>query len=214
MGLTFDGGAVTEPVELTTAKQFLRVDHTAEDDLITLFISAARQYCENETSRILTTQAWTLTLDNFPSEIAAAAGVEQSYLYQSVYPRSGEIKLPLSPVQSVTSIKYFDENGVLQTLSTLNYKVDVSALITRITPAYDNYWPTTRSQTAAVEVKFEVGFGDTAGDVPPELRYCVLLMLGAMFENRQAVVQGMQLHELPKPQALLRLLSHYKIVAV
>ena len=39
--------AASEPITLTEAKNFLRVDGTDDDTLITALISAAREMCES-----------------------------------------------------------------------------------------------------------------------------------------------------------------------
>ena len=44
---------VTEPITLADAKTYLRVDDSTEDDLISMLISAARQYAERHENRLL-----------------------------------------------------------------------------------------------------------------------------------------------------------------
>jgi len=45
--------AITEPITLAEAKTYLRVDDSTEDDLISILISAARQYAERHENRLL-----------------------------------------------------------------------------------------------------------------------------------------------------------------
>ena len=56
-----------EPVSLAQAKLWLRVDHDAEDDLITALVSAARDYVEAQTGLALAPQTWRLAVR--PSEL-------------------------------------------------------------------------------------------------------------------------------------------------
>ena len=56
-----------EPVLLADAKLHLRVDHIADDDLITSLITAAREAAEHLTGRALITQTWERVLGAFPS---------------------------------------------------------------------------------------------------------------------------------------------------
>jgi uncharacterized phiE125 gp8 family phage protein len=51
-----------EPVSLAQAKLWLRVDHDAEDGLITALISAARDYVEAQTGLALAPQTWRLAV--------------------------------------------------------------------------------------------------------------------------------------------------------
>lgn len=55
-----------EPISLNDAKNYLRVDHAADDALITSMISAARIQVESRTRRALMTQTWRVVLDRWP----------------------------------------------------------------------------------------------------------------------------------------------------
>src|SRR3954449_2969810 len=59
---------VVEPVSLAQAKLWLRVDHDAEDNLITALVSAARDYVEAQTGLALAPQTWRLAVR--PSELS------------------------------------------------------------------------------------------------------------------------------------------------
>jgi len=50
LDIEFDDGEITEPVTLTEAKDFCKVDIGTDDDLITALITAARQQCEAYTA--------------------------------------------------------------------------------------------------------------------------------------------------------------------
>src|SRR5262245_51885551 len=103
MALRLISGPTVEPITLTEAKAHLRVDHTADDTLIAMYIAAARTDCEEWTARAFVAQTWELVLDEFPDD---------------------EILLPRPPLQSVESIKYDDADGLEQTLATTEYAVD------------------------------------------------------------------------------------------
>src|SRR3954462_15596572 len=94
---------VTEPVSLTEAKDHARIDLTADDAAVTRFIQNGREEAEEYLGRGLLTQTWQLSLPNFFESMA----------------------LPMAaPLQSVTSVQYYDTTGSLQTLSTSFYTVD------------------------------------------------------------------------------------------
>jgi len=46
LDVQFQDGVITEPVTLTEAKNFCKIDISTDDDLINLLITAARQMCE------------------------------------------------------------------------------------------------------------------------------------------------------------------------
>lgn len=57
-----------EPLSLAETKDYLRVEHNDDDDLIGALIAASRIHVEAQTRRALITQTWRITLDAWPSE--------------------------------------------------------------------------------------------------------------------------------------------------
>ena len=158
-----------EPVTTEEAKLFLKQDDSTDDDLIDGLIAAARQHVETYTGRALITQTWLLSLEKFP----------------------GEFVLPHPPLQSVTSVKYTDTDGVQQTLSgSTDYTTDAEAVPGRILLAYGQSWPTPRDMKNAVEATYVAGYGDAAADVPDVIKLAIKLLVAEWYENRAAVGQA------------------------
>lgn len=179
MSLTIVTPPAEEPVTLTEAKNHLRVDLTDDDSLISALIVAAREHAEAITRRAFITQTLKLSLDAFPAN-------------------NGPIYVPMPPLQSVNSLKYFDTDGMEQTLTEgTDFLVDNESEPGRITPAPDTGWPATQNRPNAVSVEFVAGFGD-ASKVPQGIKQAILLMVGHWYENREAVtMQGNNAGELP-----------------
>src|SRR5690606_2363792 len=179
MSLTIVTPPAEEPVTLTEAKNHLRVDLSDDDSLISALIVAAREHAEAITRRAFITQTLKLSLDAFPAN-------------------NGPIYVPMPPLQSVNSLKYFDTDGVEQTLNEgTDYLVDNESEPGRITPAPDTGWPAAQNRPNAVSVEFVAGFGD-ASKVPQGIKQAILLMVGHWYENREAVtMQGNNAGELP-----------------
>lgn len=179
MSLTIVTPPAEEPVTLTEAKNHLRVDLTDDDSLISALIVAAREHAEAITRRAFITQTLKLSMDAFPVN-------------------NGPIYVPMPPLQSVNSLKYFNTGGVEQTLTEgTDYLVDNESEPGRITPAPDTGWPATQNRPNAVSVEFVAGFGD-ASKVPQGIKQAILLMVGHWYENREAVtMQGNNAGELP-----------------
>src|SRR5882757_5754190 len=100
-----------EPLSRDEVKVHLRVDHATEDGLIDALIIAARRQAESETGRRLVTQTLSLGLADFPRiwPWAISPGAEPARRF--VFPGrfvAGVIDLPVEPVQSVTSVIYYD----------------------------------------------------------------------------------------------------------
>jgi phage conserved hypothetical protein, phiE125 gp8 family len=159
-----------EPITLTEAKAHLRVDFSDDDDLISGLIKTAREYAEGYQNRALCTQTWELWLDSWPSE---------SY-----------IKIPLPPLQSITSIKYYDSTNTEATMADTDYQVDVKSEPGRVALAYSESWPAaTLRPINGICITFNAGYGN-AGDVPQRMKQAMLLLVGHWYEHREATLTG------------------------
>lgn len=179
-GLSVATPPASEPVSTAEARAHLRIDHVDDDAYIAALITAARSVVEERLRRALITQTLTLTMDHFPGAHDALDALVHA---------AGVIRLPRSPVQSVSSITYVDDSGVTQTLSASGYRVDTSSVMARIEPAYGETWPTTRPVSNAVTVTFVAGYGAAAA-VPLPIKQAVLVLVGTWFEHREAVIVG------------------------
>lgn len=157
-----------EPIGLEEAKDHLRVDHTDEDALIDALILTARQRVETHTGRALITQTWDWSLDRFS---------------QSREP----LRAPKPPLQSITSIQYYDNNDVQQTLATTVYQVDAVNQPARITLADGQQWPNTFNRLNAVTIRFVAGYGATGNFVPWPIKAAMLLIIGHFYCHRDEV---------------------------
>lgn len=182
-------GPASEPVTLQQAKDWLKVDTTADDDLITSLITAARQAAEDYTSTKLFTQTVVEKWDELPYSDA-------------VTNKFGGISLSTWPVQSITSIQYVDDNGDAQTWAASQYIADTSAQPARIMPGYDKQWPTIRFQMAAFTVTYLAGYA-TVDDIPDTIKTAMQLMITDWYDNRTDSVRTM-------PMASQMLLKPYK----
>ena len=179
-GLTLTTDATAEPLSTSEAKVHRHIDSTAEDTLLGTLITAARKRCEKFCHRAFITQTWTLSLDGFPA--------------------CRHIDLMLPPVQSVTSVQYYDLDGTQQTLNASKYQVDTASEPGRIILApSETAFPLTQTyrQGDTVEVVFVTGYGDAASDVPADIKAAIYLYLGNLWEHRESVVLGTIATKLP-----------------
>lgn len=165
-----------EPIEVDEAKHQVQQDAAVvlDDDAFEVrWIPAARERCENATLRQMLTAIWEWQGPCFPT-------------------CGWPFEVPRAPLQSVSSVKYLDAAGDLQTWANSNYVVSAptgpKAPRGTITPVYGVTWPATYPQINAVRIRFTCGYGDEASDVPPLLRQAMLLDVGSMFVHRESVV--------------------------
>lgn len=167
----------SEPVTLTEAKAHLRVDFTTDDTYITTLITAAREQVEMVARRALITQ----TLD----------------LRMSAWPIGWSFALPRSPVQSITSITYTDDQGQAGTMSSSDYM-----LYTQPDPAIvvlkpNASWPGASLMPGpSIVVRYVAGYG-LAASVPVRYKQACLLLVAHWYENREPVLVGTIYQALP-----------------
>lgn len=113
-GLTIETQPTSEPITLKQAKDFLRVDGTDDDDLITSLVQAAREAVEVFTGRSFCYKGYLMTLDAFPyytDSIASQQAYPPSYYSAPRYSTtlwnySQMIKLWRPPCVRVDRISY------------------------------------------------------------------------------------------------------------
>ena len=141
---------------------------TAEDDLLTAIIQAAREYIEDVTRRALLTQTWYLYLDEFPSD--------------------DFIKLPFGNLQSVTSIKHKDSDGTETTMTvTTDYLVETNGEgIGRIVLPYGESWPsTTLYPSNPITIEYVCGW-TAAASIPSKIRSAMKMICEDLYNHRDA----------------------------
>lgn len=155
-----------EPVSLAEAKDFLRILASDEDELLGTLITAARLMVEAACGRMLIDQGWRLVLDSWP--VAA------------------ELRLPFSPVGSITAARVYDAVGSAQIVALASL-----ALIEGADPpviSVSGPVPVPGRDRAAIEIDVVAGFGATRDLVPAPLRQAVLRLACRWFEHRGDVV--------------------------
>lgn len=180
-----------EPVSLSEAKDHLRIDGSDEDTYLATIITASRKYCEQYCNRAFITQTWL----QYPSDFTDG------------------IKLSINPVQSVTSITYYDTDGNSQTLAANQYQVDLSADICRIYEAVNVDFPDVQDEKInPITITYVSGYGDAATDVPMDIIHAIKLMISHLFQNREMINVGQGIStQIPMPDAVKVLLNNYRL---
>lgn len=169
-----------EPVTVSDAAAFARVSDPQDYAQIAAMITSARKELEFRLNRQLVTATYELYLDAFPG-------------------LTGKIRLPHPPLASVSSIKYYDTDSVLQTLSAEEYDVNTIDEPGQVYPAYDCYWPTSRGHPLDVVITFVTGWPLSNGEptTPEPLREWIRRRVSALFEHRESIVTGTIVSPLP-----------------
>lgn len=159
------------PVSLAEAKAHLRVTSSDDDALIGALIQAATDWLDGWCGilgRALVTQTWRVDLCAFPA--------------------CRWLRLPLGPVQSITSVVYSDAADDEQTLDAASYSLHVEASGPVILFSRDAVWPSTYRRPDAVRVTLVAGYGDAA-DVPAPIKTAILLMVGDLYASSAGAIR-------------------------
>lgn len=175
----------TEPISLEEAKEYLRVDNSVEDTLITTLIKAARSKVESDTWRKMITQTWLLSMDK--NEVKKFIGITGS------------------PIQTINYVKYFDINVVQQTLTTGSYQSNIlnEPAIIELSEI-----PQMAERMNAMQIEFVCGYG-VAASVPEDLKLSMKLLIGHWYEHREAVTVG-NMKDLPMAYDVL--IAPYRLI--
>jgi uncharacterized phiE125 gp8 family phage protein len=182
MGLTLYTAPTLNPVGLPEAKLHLRQESDEDDLLIQNLIYAATETAQVKTGRQFLTATYDYTLDDFPG--------------------CDTIVLPRPPLASVTSITYVDGDGVSQTLAATVYEVVTNTEPGGVRLKYDQIWPIVRDQADAVTIRYVCGW-TSAANIPYSLKAWVNLYVSHLYENRDLIVTGTIVNELPFLDSLL-----------
>src|ERR1700722_16969036 len=205
-----------EPVLLADAKQQARIDTTADDTLIGTLITAARQWAEQYTGRALVTQTWQLWLDFWPSSQELWwDGVRQGPV--SGFDRLSYIMLPRPPLQSVTSIQYFDDTDTPTTWDPSNYYVDTVRTPARVTLRIGATWPVPERLANGIMVQYVAGYGNDGTAVPEQIKTAIRQLVSHWYDNRGEAVaaptaRGTTIYPaVPVPLVIQALLDPFRV---
>src|SRR6185312_10363341 len=183
-----------EPITVDQAKAQVRVTWSNEDALFPGFIQTAREICEEDLGIAVMEQTLEQVLDHFPrnSHRQGLEHIHPAHLahHHGHHPREDyEIRISRPPLQSVTSVTYFDSNGDAHLWDPSEYLVDVDEFPGRIVPKYGKWWPALvpLQPVNGVRIRLVAGWPD-ADSVPSRLKSGMLLIIGSLYKNREAEV--------------------------
>lgn len=169
MSFRLKTGPASEPISRDDiAKLHLKVDASADDALIDIWIQAAREQVENYTGISLMPQTWECKLKAFPDE---------DYI---------ELR---HPVLAVSGVTYQDANDEVQTMPSGDYILDTASVPNRICLANGASYPSALYEEGSITIEFVSGYPDASG-VPAAIKSAMLLIIAHLYEHREDVVVG------------------------
>lgn len=150
-----------EPITLTQAKQFLRLDEDEDgfDGELGVHIAGARGKIESLTSTRMIQQTVELQADSF-ADLAL---------------------LPIGPATSILDVSFLDRDGVLQSIDVEALDLVGTGLEVGI-QLRTGRWPSLPLRSR-VNVRLVVGYGPDGSTMPESVRIGMLLQIRALFDG-------------------------------
>ena len=160
-------------VSLAAAKDYLRIGHPGEDELVEGIVQAAVARLEQNAGLALVRQTMQLIWHQWPSEVAGRG-----------------VRLPVSPIIGLFSVIILSDDNA-ETDVTERFQITCGRLCLKP-------WSMLARLNSGdrVKLEFEAGFG-AASDVPDDLQEAVLRLTLAAYRGRQAGSGGANANGIP-----------------
>lgn len=178
-------------ISLDEARDHLHLDHEDDDLWLMGAIQAVTARAEALLGRALQTQTLEAAWDAWPGRM---------------------VVLPMPPLVSVTSVKYYDEAGTEATVASADYLVDARSTPGRVLLKANKSWPAVTLQEAnGVVVRYVAGY-DSPNAAPADIKQALLLWLGELYEYRENAVAAGSLTAIPNAAEKLLLKHRMELV--
>ena len=161
-------GPAVEPVSLTEARGYLRIDCGEDDAGLVSFLKAARELCEAFTGLVLIATRY---VETRPFDAAQASGVPWS--------TGRTLRLGKMPLRQIMSATLVSRDGTRRELGPHDFDIAEDARgqallrMTFLPPA-----------GASLEVDYRAGMGADWNDVPEALRQGILRLTAHLYAHR------------------------------
>lgn len=170
--------AESEPVTVEQVKENCGIFHSEKDAMILLYIQSAVDFAERFTGRQLMPAVWELKMGTYCEFL----------------------EISKAPFISLVSIKYYDADNVLRTLT-----VDVDFVVCSSDPAIIQFKTdfVLYDRPDALQIRFNSGYAN-AEAVPPLIRDAIILLASKRYDNPTDSVENLA-------KASTNMLRHYRI---
>lgn len=173
------------PVTLTEAKDHLKVTGTDSDTLIQTYLNAAIKRVEDYRQSPVMDSEWEL----YAKDWAISFNLQKH------------------PVSAVNSVKYYDDDNVLTTVQSSNYRLQDFRVPCRL--EFDSNFdePSVYDREYPIVINFNAGFSYAASAHYALIKQVIFLELGTYHEIRQSEMAGIGLSSVQMKAASMELLD-------
>lgn len=176
----------SEPVSLADLKLSLRITDTAQDALLTQYITDARDMTERYTGRKLITQTLVGYVDAWRGDSgewwSGWRRGHAGYVGQS----RREIQLDWSPAISISAVETVDSSNAESTYPATDYYLDNydDDRIPQVRFNDNASLPADLRDENSWKITWVAGYGTASTDVPASIRRAIIMLAGYLYENR------------------------------
>ncbi len=165
--ITRTSAPTLRPVSLDEAKMHVKVSGTDEDTILGIYLDASIAAAENKLQTAIMDSRFSL----YSSRFCQRVNLEKKW------------------VNAINSVKYYDPDAVLQTVSPGSYDLQ-SFKVPNVLYFHNDYSvPNYQDTEFPIVIDFNAGFTSASG-VLPNIRDAIFLEFADRYENRQSEVIG------------------------
>ena len=199
--------APTEPVDLTTTKQYCRIYVDFEDSLVSSLITTARIMAEEYLCRALVPQTYEWVMKPLAVNNTFFQSTVNFGFWAGANPLSHTtLEIPRAPVTAINTVSVLDAHADVVELGSDAYAIDNNLEPGRLCI----YWNEVNAMDTPpqyplqhIVVNFDAGYD---GDVPTPIKQAIMMAVNYWYERRG---DEMDMPEMPK--AVYYLLDQYRI---
>lgn len=195
------------PISISTARSYLKVTSSIDDELIKLLIEQATDFAEKYTGRYFINRTIETFRDFFPS-----AGNSEGY-YNFGNPSGYNLdnssigfEIRRSPLSSIVSISYLS-SGLTTVVDPSTYYNTLESDYSEILNIPGKSWPQdVDDRLQSITIKFICGFGSDEKNVPGWVKIGILQHIASLYENRGDCIEnntGSTSNSAPKSSILI-----------
>lgn len=198
-GVTVVAGESVEVVTTTQIKTNLRIasSDSTHDTQIGVCKDASISVAKEYLQKSLMNRTLKLSLDNIPFSDSVLPDKDGITTGPFLEYRQRSVNLPFSPLQSVTSVKTFDDSDNATTMASTRYYVDTSSEYGKVVLRTGETWDDMLRVANAIEITYVAGYGSVATSVPAGIRQGIIVLASHYFENPEMTIRGENVATIP-----------------
>jgi uncharacterized phiE125 gp8 family phage protein len=174
MRYAIKAGPTTYPVSEAELADWLKVDNY-QDPKFLFALESATQSVISYLGRALLEQEYTIQFQNYPGKGTITGGLDRLRLVPDEW-----IDLPYPPLISVEEVRIEREDGEVEVIDPMDYRIDLISQPGRIT--FKRRYPA-MNEGDFLSIDYIAGYGDKAQDVPFGIRQAIIIAAAYAYEH-------------------------------